>query len=64
METELKDLTVVEFQSSISDTMRATLNDLIEDVSVLSSPEHLESIEETRNDYSEDNNNEDNSNIN
>ena len=64
METELKDLTVVEFQSSISDTMRATLNDLIEDVSVLSSPEYLESIEETRNDYSEGNNNEDNSNIN
>ncbi len=51
METKVKDLTVVEFQSLISDTMRATLKDLIEDVSALSSPEYLESIEEARNDY-------------
>jgi hypothetical protein len=51
METKVKDLTVVEFQSLISDTMRATLKDLIEDVSTLSSPEYLESIEEARNDY-------------
>jgi len=42
---------VVEFQSLISDTMRATLKDLIEDVSALSSSEYLESIEEARNDY-------------
>jgi hypothetical protein len=53
METKVKDLTVVEFQSSISDTMRAILKDLIEDVSELSSPEYLESIEEARNDYRE-----------
>ncbi len=51
METKVKDLTVVEFQSLISDTMRATLNDLVEDVSALSSPTYLESIEEARNDY-------------
>jgi hypothetical protein len=63
METKVKDLTVVEFQSLISDTMRATLKDLIEDVSALSSPEYLKSIEEARNDYREGNNNEDNSNI-
>jgi len=53
METKVKDLTVVEFQSLISDTMRATLKDLIEDVSALSSPEYLKSIEEARNDYRE-----------
>ena len=53
METKVKDLTVVEFQSLISDTMRATLNDLIEDVSALSSPEYLKSIGEARNDYRE-----------
>ena len=53
METKVKDLTVVEFQSSISDTMRAILKDLIEDVSELSSPEYLKSIEEARNDYRE-----------
>jgi hypothetical protein len=53
METKVKDLTVVEFQSLIPDTMRATLKDLIEDVSALSSPEYLESIEEARNDYRE-----------
>jgi len=53
METKVKDLTVVEFQYLISDTMRTTLNDLIEDVSALSSPKYLESIEEARNDYRE-----------
>ena len=53
METKVKDLTVVEFQSLISDTMIATLNDLIEDVSALSSPDYLKSIEEARNDYRE-----------
>ncbi|MEA3282673.1 MAG: hypothetical protein U9Q68_08990 [Euryarchaeota archaeon] len=53
MEIKVKDLTVVKFQSLISDTMRATLKDLIEDVSALSSPEYLKSIEEVRNDYSE-----------
>ena len=53
METKVEDLTVVEFQSLISDTMRATLKDLIEDVSALSSPEYLKSIEEARNDYRE-----------
>ncbi len=53
METKVKDSTVVEFQSLISDTMRATLKDLIEDVSALSSPEYLKSIEGARNDYRE-----------
>ena len=51
MEMKVKDLTVAEFQSLISDTMRATLEDLIEDVSAFSSPEYLKSIEEARNDY-------------
>jgi hypothetical protein len=41
------------WDSLIPDTMRATLKDLIEDVSALSSPEYLESIEEARNDYRE-----------
>ncbi len=53
METKVKDLTVAEFQSLISDTMRMTLKDLIEDMSALSSPEYLKSIEEARNDYRE-----------
>ncbi|NMG83452.1 MAG: hypothetical protein GIS02_04515 [Methanosarcinales archaeon] len=53
METKVKDLTVAEFQSLISDTMRMTLKDLIEDVSALSSLEYLKSIEEARNDYRE-----------
>ena len=53
METKVKDLTVVEFQSLISDTMGVTLKDLIGDVSTFSSPEYLKSIEEARNDYRE-----------
>jgi hypothetical protein len=51
METKVKDLTIVGFQSLISDTMRATLKDLIEDMSALASPEYLKSIEDARNDY-------------
>ena len=45
METKVEGLTVVEFRSLISDAMRATLKNLIEDVSALSSPKYLESIE-------------------
>ncbi len=41
METKVKDLTVVEFRSLISDAS-ATLKDLIEDVLAFSSPEYLE----------------------
>ena len=51
METKVKDLTVGELQSLISDTVREAMEDLIEDILALSSDEYLRSIEEARSDY-------------
>jgi len=53
METKVKDLTVDELQSLISDTIKSTLEDLIEDMLALSSDEYLQSIVEARKDYKE-----------
>ncbi len=53
METKVKDLTVVEFRSLMSDTVRGAMEDLIEDILALSSDEYLRSIEEARTDYKE-----------
>ena len=53
METKVKDLTVGELQSLISDTVRGAMEDVIEDLSALSSDEYLRSIEEARSDYKE-----------
>jgi hypothetical protein len=53
METKVKDLTIGELRSLISDTVKETLADLIEDMLALSSPEYLRSIEEARRDYKE-----------
>ena len=51
METKVKDLTVGELRSLISDTVRGAMEDLIEDILALSSDEYLHSIEEARSDY-------------
>jgi len=53
METMVKDLTVGELRSLISDTVRGTMEGLIEDMLALSSDEYLRSIEEARSDYKE-----------
>ncbi len=53
MEMKVKDLTVVELRSLISDTVKEAMEDLIEDILVLSNDEYLKSIEEARNDYKE-----------
>lgn len=53
METKVKDLTVGELKSLISDTIKESLKDLIEDIVALSSDEFLCSIEEARSDYKE-----------
>ena len=53
METKVKDLTVGEFQSLISNTVRRAMEDSIEDMIALSSEEYLRSIEEARRDYKE-----------
>ncbi len=55
METKVKDLTVVDFQSLISDAFKDAMDDVIEDVLALTSNNHLKSIEEARDDYKEGN---------
>jgi len=51
METRVKDLTVGELDSLISDTVRGAMEDLMEDILALSSDEYLRSIEEARGDH-------------
>ena len=51
IETKVKDLTVMELHTLISDTVKETMEDLIEDILALSSDEYLHSINEARNDY-------------
>ena len=53
METKVKDLTVGELRSLISDTVKEAMEDLAEDILALSSDEYLSSIKEARSDYKE-----------
>jgi hypothetical protein len=53
IETKVKDLTVVELNSLISDTVKGTMEDFIEDILALSSDDYLHSINEARSDYKE-----------
>ncbi len=53
MEIKVRDLTVEELKSLISDTIKESFEDLIEDIVALSSDEYLRSIEEARADYKE-----------
>ncbi|WP_202318471.1 hypothetical protein [Archaeoglobus neptunius] len=53
MEMKVKDVTVGELKSLISDAVKESLEDLIEDMVALSSDEYLRSIEEARTDYKE-----------
>ena len=53
METKVKDLTVVDFQSLMSNAFKDAMDDVIEDVLALTSNNHLKSIEEARSDYKE-----------
>ncbi|MCX9011944.1 MAG: hypothetical protein OIN66_12575 [Candidatus Methanoperedens sp.] len=49
--TKLKDLTVEEFKILVSETIKESMEDLIEDLAALSSKEYLNSIKEAREDY-------------
>jgi len=53
MNIKVQDLSVVEFQSLISDTVRETMEDIIEDIFALSSDKYLRSIKEERSDYNQ-----------
>ena len=51
MKTNVKDLSVTELQTLISDTVKNAMEEFIEDMLALSSEEYLESIKEARKDY-------------
>jgi len=53
MKTRIKDLTVMELQNLISDTVRASMEEFLEDIVALSSKQYLHSIKEARRDYKE-----------
>ncbi len=53
MVAKVKDLTVKELKSIISEAVRETMGELAEDISALSSEGYLRSIEEARRDYKE-----------
>jgi len=50
---KVKDLTTDELKSLISNTIKETMEDLVEDMLALSSGKYLKSIEEARRDYRE-----------
>jgi hypothetical protein len=53
MKTKVKDLTIIELQDLISEPVRASMEEVLEDVIALSSKKYLHSIKEARKDYKE-----------
>jgi hypothetical protein len=53
MKTKVKDLTIIEVQDLISEPVRASMEEVLEDVIALSSKKYLHSIKEARKDYKE-----------
>ena len=51
MDTKVQDLSIAEFQSLISNTIRETMENIIEDMFALSSDKYIRSIKEARSDY-------------
>jgi len=50
---KVQDLTIDELRTIISDTVKDTVGDLIEDIVALSSKEYISSVKEARKDYKE-----------
>lgn len=53
MEPKVKDLTVKEFRTLISETVKEIFEDIMEDFLALTSDQFIKSIEEARADYKE-----------
>lgn len=51
MDTKIKDLTTDELRTLISNTIKESMEDLVEDLLALSNKKYLNSIEEAREDY-------------
>ncbi|MGD2250881.1 MAG: hypothetical protein PVF58_20980 [Candidatus Methanofastidiosia archaeon] len=53
MKTRVKDLTVMELQNVIADAVKASMEEVLEDIGAFSSKEYLHSIKKARRDYKE-----------
>jgi len=53
LSSKIKDLTVEELKSLISETVKETLEDIVEDLIALSSDSYIQSIKEARENYRE-----------
>lgn len=53
-DTKINDLTVEEFKSLMSNTIKDALEDLIEEIVVLSNRNHSHSVEDAKQDYKND----------
>lgn len=53
METRIKDLTIEEFRALISETVRGVVEETVEDMMALSSPNYIMSVAEARKEYKE-----------
>ncbi len=51
MKSHVADLTVDEFRRLVSETVRESVEDAVEDLAALQSPEYIRSIQEAREDY-------------
>lgn len=51
MAVKIKDMSIEELRKLIQSTVRETIEDMIEDVIALNSPEYIQSIKEARTDY-------------
>lgn len=53
MQTKIKDLTVIELEKLISDAVRRSMEEFVEDMEALSSKKYFRSVKEARDDYKE-----------
>jgi hypothetical protein len=51
METQVKDLSLTEFKKLISETVRKSMEEYLEDIICLNNPQYIQSIKEAREDY-------------
>ncbi len=51
MKKKLSDLSIEEFQNLVSETIKDTMEDYMEEILALSSQEYLDSIQKAREDY-------------
>ena len=51
METQIKDLNLTEFKKLISETVKESIEEYLEDIMCLNNPKYIQSIKKAREDY-------------